>query len=58
MLHAFFLSNTAFPRRIVTHAGAVEIGDEVLFEIVGHGFQYRAADRKIMALAGGPLMLA
>jgi hypothetical protein len=44
--------------RIVTQAGADEIGDEVIFEIVGHGFQHRAATRQIMALAGGSLMLA
>jgi hypothetical protein len=47
-----------FPPRIITQAGAVEIGDEVFFEITGHGFQNRAAARQIMALAGGPLMLA
>ena len=51
---AFFLTNTGFPPRIVTQAGAVEIGDEVFFEIVGHEFQNRAAARQIVALAAGP----
>jgi hypothetical protein len=46
------------PFWIVTRAGAVEIGDQVFFEIVGHGFQHRAAARQIMPLAGGPVMLA
>jgi hypothetical protein len=36
----------------------LEGSSEVLFEIVGHGFQYRDTGRQIMALAGGPLMLA
>jgi hypothetical protein len=37
---------------------SLEIGKEVFFEIVGHGFQHRAAARQIMPLAGGPVMLA
>jgi hypothetical protein len=31
---------------------------EILFEMTGHHFQDRATARQIMALAGGPLMLA
>jgi hypothetical protein len=53
MPHTLFLTNIAFPRRIVTQAGAVEIGNEVFFEIVGpprspdNDFSRRAPDASL-----------
>ena len=67
---AFFLTNIGFTARTSifsvnalreasgANRCALPIGDEVFFEIVGLGFQYRAAAHQIMALAGAPLMLA